>query len=354
MVAVRDPGQSLGWCVTQLATTPDVLSSNSARRKSASAPSGDGRESWGIGAPRVAAAAATESIAAAADSAHGDARIPPIRLPPSPDDVPSSPSRARGTEAGLPSRSSRPMFACDAAHAPYARANQLAFAIKTSHPIGRADSAHPSPPSPLPSRRECGVELLASLESKNSSRVSAEERSGDRTDPTARSRWIQSPAVPRASSATALARDACSVRSEPSAASLDASDAASALHARRGSIAAFVVSASVVVVVAAAIALRDAETSRSLVAHLSVAAWSLASLLAASATPSHASDAASSAASSSARAQRSAAVATRRSASDARCDAASRFPGRSGLRVLGAGHSPSPAPVAARAASWWR
>ena len=61
LVAVRDPGQSLGWCVTQLATTPDVLSSNSARRKSASAPSGDGRESWGIGAPRVAAAAAARN-----------------------------------------------------------------------------------------------------------------------------------------------------------------------------------------------------------------------------------------------------------------------------------------------------
>ena len=117
------------------------------------------------------------------------------------------------------------------------------------------------------------------------------------------------------------------------------------------------VRAVVVVVVVAASAPRDAETSRSLVAHLSVASWSLASLLSASATPSHASDAASSAASSSARAQRSAAVATRRSASDdaGSSDAStSRFPGRSGLRVLGAGASPSPAPVAARAASWWR
>ena len=38
---VRDPGQSRGWCVTQLATTPDVLSSNSTRRKSASVPRGD-------------------------------------------------------------------------------------------------------------------------------------------------------------------------------------------------------------------------------------------------------------------------------------------------------------------------
>jgi hypothetical protein len=35
-VAVRDPGHSLGWCVTQLATADDVLSNNSVRRNKTS------------------------------------------------------------------------------------------------------------------------------------------------------------------------------------------------------------------------------------------------------------------------------------------------------------------------------
>ena len=94
-VAVRDPGHSLGWCVTQLATADDVLSNNSARRNKTSGP----RTARGLGlgfslpvaltsAAAVAkrsnaesfldaasAASTTTSIACTAHSAHRDTYV---------------------------------------------------------------------------------------------------------------------------------------------------------------------------------------------------------------------------------------------------------------------------------------
>ena len=142
----------------------------------------------------------------------------------------------------------------------------------------------------------------------------------------------------RASSALALARTDSSVtEASPPIASLEAMAPASAAHACRGSRDGSSPST-------AASLFSDADTSWSLAATRAVAAWSHTSLLEASATPSRA-------ASSSARAQRSAAVATSASASDAVV-----VPGRvfrsSLLRHLGiAPRSPSPSTAAARAAS---
>ena len=75
-VAVRDPGHSLGWCVTQLATADDVLSNNSARRNKTSGP----RTARGLGlgfslpvaltsAAAVAKMSNAESFLAAASAA---------------------------------------------------------------------------------------------------------------------------------------------------------------------------------------------------------------------------------------------------------------------------------------------